>query len=55
VAPTNQEFMGPLRRKEDQGVVADIANAPKSIPMGQHIVAQVHRLAGNIGGLGWMS
>jgi len=55
VAPTNQEVMGPLRRKEYQGVVADIITTPKIIPIGEHIVAQFHPLLGNIGGLGWMS
>ena len=47
--------MGPLRRMEDQGVVADITITPKSIPIGDHTVAQEHPLLGSIGGLGWMS
>jgi hypothetical protein len=42
-------------RKEEEEVVADITNTPKSIPIGEHTVAQVHPLSGNIGGLGWMS
>jgi hypothetical protein len=54
VAPTNQDVTGPMRRKEYQGVVADITSTPKSIPIGEHTVAQAHPLSGNIRGLEWM-
>jgi hypothetical protein len=56
VAPTNQEATGPLREKEDQGVIEDITITPKGIPTGDHIEAQVHPLSRSIiGGLGWMN
>jgi hypothetical protein len=56
VAPTNQEATGPLMRKEEQGVVADITITPKDIPIGEHTTAQVHLLSGSIiRGLGWMN
>jgi hypothetical protein len=56
VAPTNQESMGPMRKKEDKGVVEDITITPKNIPIREHTVAQFHPLSGNIiGGLGWMN
>jgi hypothetical protein len=38
-----------------EGVVADITNTPKGIPIGEHTTVQVHPLPGSIGGLGWMN
>jgi hypothetical protein len=49
------EATGPLRKKEDQGVVADITITPKGNPKGGHIAAQVHPLPRSIRGLGWMN
>jgi hypothetical protein len=55
VAPTNQEAIGPLRKKEDQGVVTDITINPKGIPIGENTTSQVHPLSESIiRGLGWM-
>jgi hypothetical protein len=51
----NQEVTGPLRRKEDQGLVEDITNTPKRIHIGENTVSQVHPLLGIIIGMGWMS
>jgi hypothetical protein len=54
VNPFNQGATGSLMRKEDQGVIANITNTPKRIPIGDHTIAQVHPLLGNLRGLGWM-
>jgi len=48
VAPTNQEATRPFRKKEDQGVVAEITITPKGIPIGEHTLAQVNILLGSI-------
>jgi hypothetical protein len=55
VDPTNQRTTGPLMRKNEEEVVADITNTPKIIPIGEHTVAQVHPLSRNMGSMGWMS
>jgi hypothetical protein len=55
-APANQEATGPLREKEDQGVIIDITVTPKGIPIGENTLYQVRPLSGSIiGGLGWMN
>jgi hypothetical protein len=56
MAQENQEAIGLLRRKEDQGVLADITITPKGIPIGENTTTQVHPLSGSIiRGLGWMN
>jgi hypothetical protein len=55
VAPTNREAMGPLREKEDQGVVPEIIITPKGIPTIEHAKTQFHPLSRRIGGLVWMN
>jgi hypothetical protein len=48
----NQEVTGLMMRGEEQEVLADISMNPQGIPLGYHIVFQVHPLLGNIiGGL----
>jgi hypothetical protein len=51
----NQEVTGLMMRGEGKEVLGDITITPQGIPLGEHIVDQVHPLLGNIRGLGWMS
>jgi hypothetical protein len=44
MAQANQEVIGILMRKEDQGVLVDITITPQGIPIGENIAAQVHPL-----------
>jgi hypothetical protein len=44
-----------LRKKEDQGVIADITITLKDNPKGENIESQFHPLPGSIRGMGWMN
>jgi hypothetical protein len=55
VTQAKQGVAGPLREKEDRGVLADIVVAPQSIPVRKHIVVQAHPLPENTEDLEWMN
>ena len=50
-----QRVTGPLRGKEDLGVVADIIVAPQIILVGKHTVVQARSLLENIEDLEWLN